>query len=117
VSARRARWAAHGLTSYEYDYEVTGFFINYAGRSIHLVVRAGVVQSATDVATGLAEPGATSQWPTIDALFDEAAQAAAGGSLGSVRFDPTLDYPTQIDLKGPPDASGSVFASGLRALP
>src|SRR5436190_24082095 len=58
VSARRARWTAHGLTSYEYDYEVTGFLINYAGRSIHLVVRADVVQSATDVATGVAEPGA-----------------------------------------------------------
>jgi hypothetical protein len=116
VPVHRARWTAQGLTSYEYDYKVTGFLINYAGRSIHLVVRAGVVQSATDVATGKAELGAPTQWPTIEALFDKAVQAAAAGSLGGVRFDPTLDYPTEIDLNGPPDASGSVFASGLRPL-
>jgi hypothetical protein len=45
------------------------------------------------------------------------AQAADAGMLRGVRFDPVLGYPTEIDLDGPPDASGSVFATGLRALP
>jgi Family of unknown function (DUF6174) len=76
-----------------------------------------VVQSATDAVTGQAEPGAPASWPTIDKLFDEAMEAAADGSLRGARFDPALDYPTEIDLAGPPDASGSVFASGLLPLP
>lgn len=116
VTARRAAWAAHGLTAYEYDYQVGGFLISYAGHRIHLVVRNGAVQSATDMTTGQAAPGPGSAWPTIDALFDEATQAATEGSLRGIRFDPTLDYPTEIDLAGPPDASGSVFASGLQAV-
>ena len=117
LTLRRGRWAAHGVTAYEYDYQVGGFLISYAGHRIHLVVRNGVVQSATDLTIGQAAPGPASAWPTIDALFDEATQAATEGSLRGIRFDPTLDYPTEIDLAGPPDASGSVFASGLQALP
>lgn len=117
LAARRARWAAHGLTSYEYDYRLTGFFIQFAGDRIHLVVRDGAVQSATDLTTGQVLAVAPQRWPTIDDLFDDAQQAADGGSLINVHFDGTLDYPTEIDFAGPPDASGAVFATGLVALP
>jgi uncharacterized protein DUF6174 len=117
VSTHRARWSSRGLTKYAYDYKVTGFLISYAGHTIHVVVLNSVVLSATDVTTGQAAPGDPSSWPTIDKLFDQATQAATDGSLRGVRFDPTFDYPTEIDLAGPPDASGSLFASGLQLLP
>lgn len=117
VSSHRARWLSHGLTKYTYHYKVTGFLISYAGHDIHIVVINGVVQSATDITTGQPAPGAPSSWPTIDKLFDEAAQAAADGSLRGARFDATLDYPTELDLAGPPDASGSIFASQLIPAP
>jgi len=117
LAARRARWTGHGLTSYEYDYRLTGFFIQFAGDRIHLVVRDGAVQSATDLTTGQALAVTPQQWPTIDDLFDDAQRAADSGSLTQVLFDATLDYPSEIDIAGPPDASGSVFAAGLAALP
>src|SRR5512138_1837611 len=117
ISAHRARWSAHRLTKYAYDYKVTGFLISFAGHDIHLVILNGVVQSATDLVTGQSAPGDPASWPTIDKLFDKAMQAAADGSLRNATFDPTLDFPTELDLAGPPDASGSVFASRLLLLP
>ena len=117
ISAHRTHWTQRAPAAYEYDYRVTGFFISFVGHDIHLVVSDGVVRSATDVATGAPMAGQLTQWPTIAALFDEVAQAADAGMLRSVRFDPVLEYPTEFDLDGPPDASGSVFATGLRVLP
>lgn len=117
LAARRARWVEHGLTSYEYDYRLTGFFIQFAGDRIHLVVRDGAVQSATDLTIGRVLTVTPQQWPTIDDLFDDAQRAADDGSLTRVLFDGTLDYPTEMAFAGPPDASGSVFASALVALP
>lgn len=117
LTLRRARWTEHGLTSYEYDYRLTGFFIQFAGDRIHLVVRDGAVQSATDLTTGQTLAVAPQQWPTIDDLFDDAQRAADSGSLTRALFDDTLDYPSELDFAGPPDASGSVFAAGLVAMP
>lgn len=117
LAARRARWEAHGLTSYEYDYRLTGFFIQFAGDRIHLVVRDGAVQSATDLTIGRVLEVTPQRWPTIDDLFDDAQRAADTGSLTNVLFDAQLDYPSEIDISGPPDASGSVFAAALVALP
>jgi len=117
IAAHRARWSARGLTKYAYDYKVTGFFISYAGHDIQIVVLNGAVSSATDITTGQAAPGDLANWPTIDKLFDEATQAAATGSLRDVKFDPTFDFPSELDIAGVPDASGSVFASRLLLLP
>ena len=116
IALHRARWAAHAITSYRYDYELTGFFINFAGRLVRVQVRDGTVQTATDAATGQPFPVPLSTWPTIDRLFDSAEQAAAAGTLRVVRFDPTYDYPTEIAVDGPPDASGALHASGLVPL-
>jgi len=117
LAAHRARWTARGLTKYAYDYRLTGFNVSWVNRPIHIVVLNGVVVSATDVATGQAAPGDPASWATIDKLFDQASQASASRTLRGIQFDPTFDYPTEIDLAGPPDASGSIFASGLLLLP
>jgi hypothetical protein len=117
LSAHRAHWAARGLTKYAYEYKLTGFNVSWANRQIHIVVLNGVVASATDVAAGQPAPGDPASWPTIDKLFDQASQASTNRTLRTIRFDPTFDYPTEIDLAGPPDASGSIVASGLSLLP
>ena len=117
LSLHRAHWAAHGLTKYTYVYETTGFFIATSGRKIHLVVINGAVQSATDVATGQPMDGPLTQWPTIDALFDRAKGADDAGLLRDIRFDPALEYPSEIDVGGPPDASGSFLASAVIPAP
>lgn len=109
----RAAWEALHITNYQYDYLLTGFFINYAGKPIRIVVRDGAVQSAVFIANGELAPGPTSNWPTIDQLFVRAAQASAAGTLIGIRYDSRYDFPTQIDISGPPDASGSLFATNL----
>ncbi len=118
VDLRRETWTQQRLTDYTYDYQLgSTFFINFSGRWIHIVVRGNAVVSATDVATGQAMPGPLSTWPTVDQLFDEARQAAQDGALAGIHNDPQYGDPTEIDLAGPPDASGSIYAKNLVPTP
>lgn len=117
VTRQRALWAAHSLTKYSYDYEQTGFFNNLAGHVIRLVVLGDTVRSAVFVATGESVPGPAMRFPIVDSLFAEASRAAENHSLTAIEFDPQLGYPVRMDLAGPPDASGSIFASHLQPLP
>jgi len=117
VTRQRALWAAHNLTKYSYEYELTGFFNTIAGRVIRLVVIADTVRSAVFVATGESVPGPAVQFPIVDSLFAQASRAAQDHSLTAIEFDPQLGYPVRMDLAGPPDASGSIFASHLQPFP
>lgn len=117
LASHRDQWVARRPAAYQYEYGTTGFFNAYAGRRIRLVVRNGAVQSAVDVATGQVVADSVVRWPTIDQLFDQAAQAAAAGTLRGARYDAAYGYPTEVDLAGPPDASGSLMASALAPLP
>jgi hypothetical protein len=120
ILAARAVWRAKGIHDYAYDYRVDRFFINYAGRAIHLVVRADSVVSATYRDTGEPLPGTAGYLPTVDRLFERAIAAFGGyglNTLRSISFDPGLGYPRFMQLDGPPDAGGSVTASGLQPLP
>ena len=116
VKAERAKWAAHGLTRYAYVYEVTGFNLSIAGRPIRLVILNGTVNSAQDVATDSLLP-VSAMFPTLDGLFDQAEAALAAGTLTAITYDSILDFPSRLDLAGPADGSGSIFASGLQPLP
>ena len=117
VASHRAQWLARRPAAYQYEYATTGFFTAYGGRRFRLIVRTGAVQSATDVATGQVVTDTVVRWPTIDQLFDQAAQAAAAGTLRGARYDAAYGYPTELDLAGPPDASGALMAIGLAPLP
>ena len=116
LALHRARWQARGIASYRFDFHQTGFFITCTGPLVRLHVTAGVIDAATDQSTGQPLP-VNGCWPTIDQLFDRAAQAEQVGSLTSIDYDPTLDYPTRIEFAGPPDASGSDFVSNLQPTP
>jgi hypothetical protein len=116
VPIHRAEWEAQRITNYEYDYLVTGFFIDYAGKPIRITVRGGEVQSARFVADSQPPLVPASSFPTIDQLFDRAEAASAGGTLTGITFDPRFHFPTEMDISGPPDASGSVFASNLHSI-
>ncbi|HEX4575574.1 MAG TPA: DUF6174 domain-containing protein, partial [Gemmatimonadales bacterium] len=117
IQASRAAWAAQAPAHYSYVYEVTGFFNALDGRAILLEVRQDTVRSATLVATGQPVPGSAAPFPTITGLFDLVAATLENGRLAAVVFDPRLRYPRRIDIVGPADASGSVFASALQPLP
>jgi hypothetical protein len=116
IQRERSLWSAHHLSRYAYVYETTGFLINWSGRRIRLVVLNDTVVSAQDLTTDslLTMPSA---FPTLDGLFDRALVALTTGTLSAITFDPTFDFPSRMDLAGPPDASGSILASSLELLP
>ena len=113
LTSRRAQWDSQHIANYQYDYLLTGFFINYEGRSIRIVVHDGVVQSAVFIDDGQPTSGRPGDWPTIDQLFDRADSARTGGALSGIRYDSRYGFPTQIDISGPPDAGGSLFATNF----
>lgn len=113
----KASWTARHLSRYEYRYQTTGFFIAYGGQQIRLVVLADTVRSAQFVASNEAVPVEPSSLPTIDRLFAMAIEARRNGTLLAFTLDPTLGYPTRLQLSGPPDASGVIEASNLELLP
>jgi Family of unknown function (DUF6174) len=117
VLAHRANWLAHHLTEYTYIYEARGFLISWEGQPIRIAVRNGVVVSATVAATGEPASPSPTDFPTIDKLFDEAADAARDHTLSAISFDDQLSYPRRMDLDGPPDARGSLIASQVQPVP
>ena len=116
IEAHRAIWISKGLTSYSYEYEITGFFNNLAGHRIRLAVRADTVRSAVFVETGDTVPGSPAWLPTINGLFDRAVTGYNAGNLTAISYDPELGYPRRMDISGPPDAAGSVFAAQVVPL-
>ena len=115
VLAHESLWSAKKLSNYSYNYTVTGYFILWEGRELTLRVSDGQVTGAVFTATGESLPD-PADLPSVDRLFDMAEGAARSGTLRAIAFDPVLGYPTRMDLAGPPDASGSVFAVGLEAV-
>ena len=114
VLAHKSLWSAQKLSNYSYHYTVTGYFILWKDRELTLHVSNGRVTAAVFTATGKSLPD-PADLPSIDRLFDMAEQAARDGTLEAIEFDSRLGYPARMDLAGPPDASGSVFAVGLEA--
>ncbi len=117
VLAHRADWLAHHLTEYTYIYETRGFFISWEAQPIRVAVRSGVVVSATFVATGEPASASPTDFPTIDKLFDQAADAARDHRLRAISFDGQLSYPRRMDLDGAPDARGSLIATQVQPIP
>ncbi len=117
ISEHRAIWTSQALKNYSYEYEQTGFFNNLSGHVLRFEVRGDTVRSALFAATGDAVPGSPTAFPTIDALFTEAERALESQTLTAIAFDPHLGYPLRMDIAGPPDAAGSVFAAQLRSIP
>lgn len=116
LQAARTRWQGHFIRDYQYLYEQTGFNTAISGRTILVVVIGDTVRMANDTLTGDSVPVAWAVMPTVTGLFDIASRALSSGSLNRVVFDPSLDYPSRIDIAGPPDASGSIFAKQLQPL-
>ena len=116
LSQELAAWRAHAPPAYRFDYEFTGFFAVGVGQPFRITVRHDTVQSVINLSTGQPDT-AVWRFPTIETLFQSAQGASQSGSLSNVSFNLVLHYPTEIDIAGPPDAGGSLFASNLAALP
>ncbi|MGH7591417.1 MAG: DUF6174 domain-containing protein [Gemmatimonadales bacterium] len=117
IREHQAGWNTLRPAHYTYQYELTGFFNLLADQPMTLEVRSDTVRSAVFVATGDTVSGDPGFLPTIDTLFALALSLQTNAQLSAITFDPTYDYPTRMDVPGPPDAAGTVFASTLHVLP
>jgi hypothetical protein len=116
IRAEQARWRGYFIRDYQYLYQQIGFYSPITGKVILVIVIGDTVRGATDTLTGDSIPLAWGVVPTVDGLFSTALGGASDGSLTAVQFDSALGYPRQIEIAGPPDASGSLFAANLQPL-
>ncbi|MGI8497031.1 MAG: alpha/beta fold hydrolase [Gemmatimonadaceae bacterium] len=96
IALHRARWAAHRVTSYRYDYLVSGFLISYGGQRIRLVVRDGVKGSR--------------RWALAHLLV-------AAGALGALA-PRALRSQEQVSIRTPDGGvvSADVYGAGQRGV-
>ena len=114
ILAHRAVWKGQGFANYSYTYQFEAFNA-FANRPLRLEVRQDTVRSVVVLATG--QNIVPTYFPTIDALFDRALDAAQNGSLTRIAFDPVRGYPTLLAYAAIPDALSSQQASALQPLP
>jgi len=88
----RQKWDELNFSLYEYVGTRTAF-VGSSG-PVTVTVHNNQVVSVVD-ANG-AEVS-TFGWPTIDGLFDQAAQAIARDELNQIEFDEGMGYPTLVD--------------------
>ncbi len=117
LAAQQVKWTATRPVNYAYDFRLSGFFVIYSERTIHVQVRGDSVVTVATVDAGPAITLQTTWFSTIDKLFADLGTNARNGMLNGVEFDATLGYPTVYALSGPADGSGSGFVSGVVSIP
>ena len=88
----RRLWDDQNLSFYEYVGTRSGF-VGFNGPVTVTVNNNQIVR----VVDGSGADLLTSGWVTIDALFDQAAQAIVDGELNHIEFDQDAGYPTLVD--------------------
>ena len=115
ILAHRAVWNSQRLANYSYTFQAFGGFMSGPRGPFQLEIRGDTVRVAVDLATG--DSLVPTYFPTIDALFDRALDAAESGSLTDIVFDPVRSYPTRLAYAAVPDAVSLEQASALQPLP
>ena len=100
--ANASDWAELGITDYTFTFTRTCFCPVDLFRPAEVVVRGGVIQSATYVDDGQpVDPGYLPSYQTIDELFETITDALRRDAVVlDVTYDPDLHYPTHgyIDI-------------------
>lgn len=118
LARHRSQWQAAALHSYDFDYQFSAMIASPAPQPVRISVRADTVARVVSVPTG-DEVTLVFPWPTIDVLFDRAAQALASpDDRPTITYDAQLGYPTSINaLSRVPDAGWSATATNLAPAP
>ena len=117
LTAQQAKWSTVRPANYAYDYKLTGFFVSFADRTIHVAVRGDTVRTVAAIDAGPALTITPAMFPTMDALFSTLAGHARNGTINAVEFDVALGYPKGYAISGPADGSGAGFVTGLVSIP
>jgi hypothetical protein len=94
-----ALWRSQGHEAYRFEYRHRCFCPPEVTEPVSMVVRGGAIVSVTSMATGEAlPPERFEQYLTVDALFALARQALDEAATVTIGYDPTLGYPTRVDV-------------------
>ncbi len=100
-AAAHARWNARPLPDYEFEIAIACFCSPELNAGNRVSVRGGQVVEVRALASGESYPvSMLSYWPTIDGMFERVASAREWDGVNriTVTYDPTLGYPTFLDI-------------------
>jgi hypothetical protein len=100
LEQRRADWLARGITDYRFQLRITCFCGGDITRPVLIEVRRGAVTKVWDLETGRSI-SATSNYPTITALFDSAIAEQRDPRRGGrvrVTYDAALGIPVFLEV-------------------
>ena len=100
LRSARAKWASQAPAAYSYIVSRGCFCPVEAIGPVTVLVRNGVVESLKYTQTGADVPLQYRNWfPTVEGLFAQIDSARANRVARlDVTYDPTLGYPTRIDV-------------------
>jgi hypothetical protein len=100
IEAGRDRWLANRPLKYRYEIEIAGF---RPANRYQVEVDVLAERSTVTLLEGF-EPGETSEWDSIDALFATAIRVRNAGGMASVEYDETGITPSVVRTDPIPEA-------------
>lgn len=104
---RQGQWQALGVRDYDVVVTLGCFCPPERTQPTRVEVRDGRVVRATTVATGAAQPA--DAYPTIDALFERALEAAAAGEQLEAAHDERFGWPTRLMIGSLAADAGTLY--------
>ena len=119
LEQQQSAWQSQNLHDYSFEYHHQ---FGGAIEAARVLVAADTVEGAMDIDADTAiSIDQQYEWPTIDDLFARAKSALASENVEvTVEYDPSLGYPTRIDVSpgqvATPAGGSSTTASDLEPL-
>jgi hypothetical protein len=116
AAQQRALWDAQDVDDYRFAYHRVCFCMQRG--TVQVTVRDGRVTDVRQVGSGWPVPrDAWGEFLTVDALFQEIAEAQARGEYTAATYHPTLGYPVEADVGTlANDAGVRHILSGLKPI-
>lgn len=97
VSQQRGVWDAQDLDDYRFAYSRVCFCVQRG--TVQVTVRDGRITDVRQVESGQAVPReAWGEFPTVDVLFEQIAEAQSRNEYTALKFHPSLGYPVDAEI-------------------
>ena len=97
TAPNRAVWEAQDIDDYRFAYSRVCFCVPRG--TVQVTVRGGRIADVREVEGNRPVPRQHwAEYPTVDALFDQIAEAQSRNEHTAVKFHPTLGYPVEAEI-------------------
>ncbi|AXT40088.1 hypothetical protein D1814_16085 [Alteromonas sp. BL110] len=98
LNANRAKWETENIDTYQFEYQVSCFCTEETTLPRLVLVEGSQVTSQTIIEGNIALPLDDATTESIDSLFQLIALEESRAESLSVKYDPELGYPTEINV-------------------